>query len=60
MDEAVAQLMADKGIWLSLQPFIDNKCANPQAGERRAKQLEVFPGTDNAYVLAKKYTLKSL
>ena len=60
MDEATARLMADKGIWLSIQPFLDNEFANPQTDPAgRAKQLEVFAGTDNAYKLAKKYKLKT-
>jgi imidazolonepropionase-like amidohydrolase len=60
MDEATAKLMAENGIWLSLQPFLDNEFANPQPNPlNRAKQLEVFAGTDNAYALAKKYRLKT-
>ena len=59
MDDASAKLMAEKGVWLSLQPFIDNEYANPQTGPSRAKQLEVFAGTDRAYALAKKYNLKT-
>jgi imidazolonepropionase-like amidohydrolase len=58
MDEASAKLMAEKGVWLSLQPFIDNEFANPQSGANRSKQLQVFEGTDNAYRLAKQYKLK--
>jgi imidazolonepropionase-like amidohydrolase len=29
-DEATAELMAEKGIWWSLQPFLDDEDANPQ------------------------------
>ena len=58
MDEATAKLMAENGIWLSLQAFVDNEFANPQTGAGRVKQLQVFAGTDNAYRLAKKYKLK--
>lgn len=60
MDESTAKLMAEKGVWLSLQPFLDNEFANPQTNPAgRAKQLEVFAGTDNAYKLAKKYKIKT-
>lgn len=60
MDEATAKLMAEKGVWLSLQPFLDNEFSNTQkTPEGRAKQLEVYAGTDNAYALAKKYKLKT-
>lgn len=58
LDEEAAKLMAEKGVWLSLQPFLDNEFSNPQTGENRAKQLQVYSGTDNAYKLAKKYKLK--
>ena len=59
-DEATAKLMADKGIWWSLQPFLDDEDANKQTNPAsRAKQLEVSNGTDNAYGLAKKYKIKT-
>jgi imidazolonepropionase-like amidohydrolase len=61
MDEATAQIMAEKGIWLSIQPFLDDEDANPypEGSDNRAKQLKVAAGTDNAYKLAKKYNLKT-
>lgn len=58
MDDATAKLLADKGIWLSLQPFLDDEDANPKAGENRKKQLQMMNGTDTAYRLAKKYKIK--
>ena len=58
MDEETARLMAQNGVWLSAQPFIDNEYANPQTGDGRAKQLQVFAGTDLAFQLAKKHGLK--
>jgi imidazolonepropionase-like amidohydrolase len=60
MDEASARLMAEKGVWLSLQAFVDNEFANPypEGSAQRAKQLQMFAGTDDAYRLAKKYKLK--
>lgn len=59
-DEATVKLMAEKGIWWSLQPFLDDEDANPYAegSANRKKQLEVSNGTDNAYLLAKKYKVK--
>ena len=61
IDDATAQLLAKKGIWLSLQPFLDDADANPQpeGSENRKKQLEMTKGTDNAYALAKKYNIKT-
>lgn len=61
MDEVSAKLMADKGIWLSIQPFLDDEDATPfpPNSPNRARQLQMFAGTDNAYGLAKKYKLKT-
>jgi imidazolonepropionase-like amidohydrolase len=56
LDEATIKLMADKGIWLSLQvldPPPPN--ANPF---NAAKKMQVIEGTDNAYRWAKKYGVK--
>jgi imidazolonepropionase-like amidohydrolase len=60
-DDATAKLMADKSIWWSLQPFLDDEDANPQpeGSPNRAKQLEMSAGTDTAYKLAKKYKIKT-
>ncbi|AGY60329.1 metal-dependent hydrolase family protein [Gloeobacter kilaueensis] len=61
LDEETAKLMAQKGIWLSIQPFLDDADANPypEGSANRAKQLQVAQGTDVAYRLAKKYNLKT-
>jgi imidazolonepropionase-like amidohydrolase len=61
MDEETAQLMAERGTWLSIQPFLDDEDANPypEESENRASQLRVSAGTDNAYKLAKKYNIKT-
>jgi imidazolonepropionase-like amidohydrolase len=60
MDEATAQMMADQGIWLSLQPFLDDEDAipYPEGSPNRAKQLDVAAGTVRAYDLAIQYGLK--
>ena len=61
MDEATAKLMADRGIWLSLQPFLDDEDAVPfpEGSESRKKQLQMVAGTDTAYKLAKQYKIKT-
>jgi imidazolonepropionase-like amidohydrolase len=60
MDEATAELIAEKGVWLSLQPFLENEYANAlTTPEGRAKQRQVYAGTDTAYGLAKKYKIKT-
>jgi imidazolonepropionase-like amidohydrolase len=59
MDEATARLMADKGIWLSIQPFLTDEDTGVLTGPSRIAQLQVFGGTDNAYNLAKRYKVKT-
>ncbi|HRK32630.1 MAG TPA: amidohydrolase family protein [Tepidisphaeraceae bacterium] len=59
LDEDTVKLMAEKGIWWSLQPFIDDGSSPWPAGSpNRIKQLEMFAGTDNAFALAKKHKVK--
>jgi len=60
-DEETAKLMAEKGIWWSLQPFLDDEDAIPfpEGSAARRKQLEMVQGTDKAYALAKKYKIKT-
>src|SRR5579871_50600 len=60
-DDATAKLMAEKGIWWSLQPFLDDEDATPfpEGSASRAKLLQMIAGTDNAYKLAKKYKIKT-
>ena len=60
MDESTAKLMADRGIWLSIQPFPDEMAnAFPRGSQEWEKAQEVFAGTDTAYALAKKYRIKT-
>ncbi len=60
LDDATVKLMADKGIWWSLQPFVDDgRSTWPEGSPNRIKQLKMFAGTDNAYQLAKKYKVKT-
>ena len=60
MDESTARLMAERGIWLSIQPFPDELAdAFPRGSEQWQKAQEVFAGTNTAYTLAKKYKLKT-
>lgn len=59
MDEPTARLMARNGVWLSVQAFADHDFTTPRVGEARAKQLEVYAGTDQAFALARKYRLKT-
>jgi imidazolonepropionase-like amidohydrolase len=59
-DDATAQLMAEKDVWWSLQPFLDDHHATPfpETSPNRVDQLQVLDGTDTAYALAKEYGVK--
>ena len=60
LDEPTVKLMAEKGVWWSLQPFTDDQpSAFAEGSPNRIKQLTMFSGTDNAYTLAKKYQIKT-
>ena len=61
MDEATAELMAEEGTWVCLQPFLEDEDAIPfpEGSANRAKQLQITQGTDRAYALARKYKLKT-
>ena len=61
LDEPTVALMAEKGSWWSLQPFLDDQDATPfpEGSANRKKQLQMISGTDNAYRLAKQYKIKT-
>jgi imidazolonepropionase-like amidohydrolase len=60
MDEPTAQLMAEKGIWLSMQPIPEALVLGfPVGSVQRAKGEEVRAGIPRTYELAKKYKIKT-
>lgn len=59
MDEASARLMAEKGIWLSTQPFLDLAGATALGPAEQDKMRQVVAGTDRLYALARKYGIKT-
>jgi imidazolonepropionase-like amidohydrolase len=60
MDEATAQLIAEKGVWLSTQPLPEGlRLGFPVGSVQRAKADEVWPGIARTYELAKKYKIKT-
>jgi imidazolonepropionase-like amidohydrolase len=60
IDEPTAKLLADKGIWWSLQPLTyDEDVFARMSPVSQRKALEVFAGTETAYRLAKKYKVKT-
>ncbi len=56
MDEDSAKLIAEKGIWLSLQA-LDGPNANDSPLHKQ-KKAEVVAGTNRSYIWAKKYNIK--
>jgi imidazolonepropionase-like amidohydrolase len=59
LDDETAALMAEKGIWWSLQPFLDDEFSNViKDPVKRAKQLAMVQGTDTAYELAIRHKIK--
>jgi imidazolonepropionase-like amidohydrolase len=54
-------MMADKGIWLSIQPFLDDEDAVqfPPGSIQQYKKAQVMAGTDRAYGFAKKFGIKT-
>lgn len=59
MDDATAALMAEKDVWLSIQPFLGEKDSIPLTGPSRDKMQQVFAGTDTAYRLAKMHGIRT-
>lgn len=60
LDEDTMRLVAERGVWLCLQPFLDDQDANPkpEGSPQRLKQIEVSQGTDRAYRLARELGVK--
>lgn len=60
MDDATAQLMAEKDIWLSMQPLPEDlRLGFPVGSIQRIKADQVWPGIAKTYELAKKYKIKT-
>jgi imidazolonepropionase-like amidohydrolase len=60
MDEPTAKLMAERGIWLSIQPFPDEfALVFPPGSFERAKAEQVIAATNTAYSLARQHKLKT-
>jgi imidazolonepropionase-like amidohydrolase len=60
MDEETAQLIAEKDIWLSLQPLPEAlRLGFPEGSVQREGADAVFPGISKTYELAKKYDIKT-
>ena len=59
-DEATARMIADKGVWWSLQPFLQDADATVYADQfSQQKQKQVSLGTDAAYGMAKAHKVRT-
>jgi len=59
-DEETVRMMAEKGVWWSLQPLTyDTHMSEHMPAASRQRAMQVFEGTDNAYKLAKKYNVRT-
>lgn len=60
IDESTAQLIAEKDIWLSLQPLPEGlRLGFPEGSVQREGAEEVWPGITRTYELARKYDIKT-
>jgi imidazolonepropionase-like amidohydrolase len=58
MDDPTAALIAQKGIWLSFQPFTDDAAAAFLPPANRLRLQQVITGTERTVALVKKYRIK--
>ncbi len=58
MDEETARLMAEKGIWLSFQPFTDDGFIPPLPPASLARLKQVHTGTERTIELVRKHGIK--
>lgn len=59
LEEDTIKLMSEKGVWLSIQPLLDDADAIPFPDPvSRAKWVSVTSGTNKVMTLAKKYNVK--
>ena len=60
LTEKTLKLMAEKGVWLSMQPILNDEDAIPfpPGSANQRKFEEVTAGTGNVYKTAKKYNVK--
>ncbi|MDH7798859.1 MULTISPECIES: amidohydrolase family protein [unclassified Beijerinckia] len=59
MDEETAKIFADKGVWLSMQPFLTMDDAASQTGPGVERIQQLFAGTPRIYGYARKYGIKT-
>ena len=57
IDEETMKMIADNGVWLSMQPFTADDNTYPSEEQQRKHEM-IVAGTDNTYRLAKKYGVR--
>jgi imidazolonepropionase-like amidohydrolase len=60
MDEETARIMADRGVWLSMQPFLTREdVAEQTAGSALERAQQIFARTPEVYEFVRKYGIKT-
>ncbi len=59
IDEETAIMMAEKGVWLSTQPFLTMADAASQSGPGVERAKQIFLGTPTLYQYARKHGIKT-
>ncbi len=59
MDAAIARTMAERGVWLSTQPFLSAEDSVPLTGPQQDRLLQVVGGTDTVYRLAREHGIRT-
>lgn len=59
IDEATARMIAEKGVWLSTQPFLTMADAASQTGPGTERAEQIFVGTPQLYGFARKFGIKT-
>ncbi len=59
IDEATANLMAQKNIWLSTQPFVDLGGAAMLSPTQQAQKHQIIQGTNSMYGFVKRFKIKT-
>jgi imidazolonepropionase-like amidohydrolase len=58
MDDESARLIAENGVWLSSQPFVDDGFSPQMPPSSMSRLRQIFAGTEATVALAKKHKLK--
>lgn len=59
IDEDTARMVAEKGAWLSMQPFLTMADAASQTGPGVERAQQIFVGTPRVYGFARKFGIKT-